>query len=366
MQEDYYKILGVDKKSSKDEIKKAFRKMAHKYHPDKTGGDDTKFKKASEAYSVLTDDKKRAEYDAYGRVFSDGGGSEGQGFGGFDFSGFGGQGFDFSQFAQQAQGGNVEFDLGDIFGDIFGGGARRQKRGNDISIDLELSFKEAVFGTQRKVLVTKNSVCGTCQGSGAKRGSEMIICSVCNGNGKVHETKRSILGSFSTVKVCEECHGKGKIPKEKCSDCRGRGVSKKQSEISINVPEGINNGEMIRLTGGGEAIEGGISGDLYIKIHVSKDKNFRKEGFNLTTDLNIKLTDALLGADYVLETLEEKVKIKIPAGIGFGEILRIKGKGVPMGGSKRGDILVKINIQIPGQLNRKTKKIVEELKGEGI
>lgn len=358
MSEDYYKILGVDKKSSKDDIKKAFRKMAHKYHPDKKGGDEAMFKKASEAYAVLSDEKKKAEYDAYGRVFNGGGGGAAQGFGGFD-------GFDFSQFAG-GQGGNMEFDLGDIFGDIFGGGRPRQKRGNDISIDVELDFKEAIFGVQRKIFITKNSTCDDCGGSGAMKGSEMEVCSVCNGNGQIHETKKSLLGTFSSVKTCNECHGSGRVPKIKCTSCHGVGISKKQSEVTVNIPEGISNGEMIRLSGAGEAIAGGTPGDLYVKIHVKKHPIFRKEGFNLVMDLNVKLTDALLGSEYSIDTLEDKLNIKIPAGVGFGEVLRIRGKGVPSGNSRRGDLLVKINIQLPNKLTRQTKKLVSELKKEGI
>lgn len=362
--DDYYKILGVDKSASKSDIKKAFHKMAHKYHPDKKGGDEAMFKKASEAYSVLSDDKKRSEYDAYGRVFSNGGGSAnggGQGFEGFDFGGF-----DFSQFAQAQQGGNVEFDLGDIFGSMFGGGRPKKKRGNDISIDIELPFKDSIFGVERKIFITKNSVCESCDGSGAEKGSEMVTCSICNGNGQIHETKRSILGTFSTVKTCDNCHGKGRVPKNKCKECHGQGIKKSQSEIKINIPAGINDGEMIRMTGAGEAISGGVPGDLYIKIHVTRDKNFRKEGFNLVTDLNIKLTDSLLGAEYNINTLDGKIKLKIPAGVGFGEILRIKGKGVPSGRGTRGDILVKIKIQLPSKLNSKTRKLVAELRKEGV
>ncbi|MBU1557520.1 molecular chaperone DnaJ [Patescibacteria group bacterium] len=355
MSENYYEILGVDKSASKTDIKKAFHKLAHKYHPDKKGGDEAMFKKASEAYSILSDEKKKAEYDTYGRVFGgDPGAGAGQGFGGFDFSGF----------AQQ--GGNVEFDLGDLFGGMFGGGRARAKRGNDISIDIELSFKDAVFGVNRKVSLTKNSVCDICNGSGAKAGSEMVTCSSCNGNGQVHETKRSVLGTFSTVKTCDTCQGKGRVPKDKCKNCSGQGISKKQTEISLNIPAGINNGEMIRLTGAGEAISGGVSGDLYIKVHVAKDKNFRKEGYNLITDLNIKLSDALLGAEYNIDTLDGKLKLKIPVGVTFGEILRVRGKGVPIDGTKRGDIMVKLNIQLPNKLNRKTRKLVSELRKEGV
>ena len=301
----------------------------------------------------MSDEKKKSEYDTYGRVFGGDAGA-GAGPGGFDFSGF----------AQQ--GGNVEFDLGDLFGGMFNGGRARTKRGNDISIDIELTFKEAVFGVNRKVSLTKNSVCGDCEGGGAKKGSKMITCSSCNGNGQVHETKRSMLGTFSTVKTCETCNGKGRVPEDKCKACAGQGVSRKQSEISLSIPAGINDGEMIRLTGAGEAISGGVAGDLYIKIHVAKDKNFRKEGYNLVTDLNIKLSDSLLGAEYNIDTLDGKLKLKIPAGVTFGEILRVKGKGVPMGATKRGDIMVKLNIQLPSKLNRKTRKLVSELRKEGV
>jgi len=357
MNDDYYKILGVEKNTSKEEIKQAFRKLAHKYHPDKKGGDEAMFKKVSEAYSVLSDDKKRAEYDAYGRVFSGGaqGGANG-GFGGFE-------GFDFSQFSEQ---GGFEFDLGDIFGDFFGSQRRKTKRGNDIVIDLQIDFKDSIFGVERKVFVTKNSVCDICNGSGAKEGSEMEICSVCNGNGQIHETKKSILGTFSSVKSCDHCNGSGRVPKTKCSNCRGAGIKKEQSEIKINVPAGINDGEMIRMSGEGEAIAGGISGDLYVKIHISKHESLRKEGNNLVMNLNVKLTDALMGSDYNVDVLGEKIKLKIPAGVSFGEILRMKGMGVPVVGGKRGDLLAKINIQMPNKLSRKTKQLVEELKKEGI
>lgn len=353
MSEDYYKILGVEKGASKSDIKKAFRKMAHKYHPDKNGGDEAKFKQASEAYAVLSDEKKRAEYDTYGTTFGNGAGA-GQGFGGFDFSNF-------------AQQGGVEFDLGDIFGDMFGGqrGART-KRGNDISIDIEVPFKDSIFGIERKILVTKNSTCDACSGTGGKPGTSMTTCSVCNGNGQVHETKKSILGTVSVARTCDNCLGKGEMPKEKCKKCTGQGVSRKQSEISLNIPAGINNGEMMRLAGAGEAVTGGVPGDLYIKIHVTSDKKWRKEGYNLVTDLNVKLTDVLLGTEYNLKTFDGDIKLKIPAGVSFGEILRIKGKGVPMNNSQRGDIMVKLNIQLPNKLNRKTKKLVEELKDIGV
>lgn len=362
MSKDYYQILGIDKKASQDEIKKAFRKLAHKYHPDKSGGNETRFKEVSEAYGVLSNEKKRQEYDSYGRVFNEGKGGGSQGFEGF--SGFqGASGFDFSGFQ--------DFDIGDIFngfGDIFGGmgGRQKTKRGRDISIDLEVSFKDAVFGMERKVLLTKVSQCKICKGSGAKEGTEMEVCKHCNGKGKIHETKNSILGTITNIRVCDNCHGAGKAPKDKCEVCGGAGVARMEEEVVISIPAGIDNGEMIRLSGAGEAIAGGVAGDLYIKLHVSSDPIFKKEGNNLTTTLNIKLTDALLGSVYTLHTFDGDIDIKIPAGVSFGEILRVSGKGVPTGKKKRGDILIKINITLPNKLSRGAKKLVDEMKKEGL
>ena len=353
MAKDYYAILGVERQANNDDIKKAFRKLAHKYHPDKKGGDELKFKEISEAYSVLSDTKKRQEYDSYGRVFNDGAGPQG-GFGGFQ-----GAGFDPSQMEG--------FDLGDIFGDIFGGArGQKTKRGRDISIDLELDFKDAVFGVERKVLLTKTSECNTCTGSGAKAGSDFETCTTCNGQGNVHETKRSILGTFDAMRQCEVCHGVGKIPKEKCDNCKGISVRRTEEEITVSIPANINDGEMIRMTGAGEAVPGGIAGDLYIKLHVKPHTAFVKEGFNLKTDLNVKLSDALLGSTYTVITLDGEISVKIPAGASPNEVLRAKGKGVPMNDSKRGDLLIKLNIQLPKKLSRSAKKIVEELRKEGI
>ncbi len=356
MNKDYYKILGVDKKASKTEIKKAFHKLAHKYHPDKANGNEAKFKEASEAYAVLSDDRKRSEYDTYGQSFGGNGAPQG------GFGGFGG-------FSQQ---GGVEFDLGDIFGDIFGG-RNRVKRGSDISIDIEVSFAEAIFGIDRKIVLTKNSICLSCEGSGAKKGSEMKTCSACGGKGKIHETKQSFLGAFSTIKTCDKCHGKGRIPKEKCKECRGGGILKKQEEFKIKIPAGINDGEMIRLAGAGEAIADGNPGDLYIKVHVTPHKVFKKRGNDLIMDLGVKLTDALLGAEYNVETLDANLpagkaglKVKIPKGVTHGEILRVKGKGVPISERRRGNLLITLNIKFPNKLSRKAKKLVEELKNEGV
>lgn len=355
MSKDYYGILGVEKKASKDEIKKAFRKLAHKYHPDKKGGDEVKFKEASEAYAVLSDEKKRAEYDAYGRVFSGaGGGADQGGFEGFDFSQFNGAGgFDI----------NME-DIFGGFGDMFGGA--RQARGRDISIDIELSFKEAVFGVTRKVLVNKNTTCSRCEGNGAEPNTGTKTCTTCSGKGRVIEQRRSPFGVFQTASTCNACHGKGVIPEKPCKTCNAEGVEYKQVELSVQIPAGIENGQMIRMTGAGEAIAGGATGDLYIKVHVTPHERFKKEGFNLITELPIKITDALLGSEYTLETLDGKVTVKVPPLKSTDEILRIKGKGVPMGSSKRGDLLIRIKLEFPQKLSSSTKKLLEQLKQEGI
>lgn len=357
MAKDYYSILGVGKSASREEIKKAFRKMAHQYHPDKSGGDAERFKEVNEAYSVLSDDKKRAQYDTYGQTFQ--GASGPGGFEGFDFSNFAG-GF------QNAGGfGSEPFDLGDIFGEFFGGRRTGIRRGRDISIDIELSFEESIFGGERTIVLNKISQCDTCKGGGARPGSEKVECKICNGKGKIHEVKRSIFGTFEMARTCDECGGSGKIPKEKCNVCSGKGVLKKEEDIKIRVPAGIDNGEMIRLSGGGEAIPHGTAGDLYIKVHVRKHKTFRKEGNDLLMNLNVKLTDAILGAQYEVETLEGKTLLEIPPGSNYGDLLRLKGRGVPLGKS-RGDILVHLDVKIPKKISKSAREIIEKLKKEGV
>jgi len=349
----YYNILGIERSASKDEIKKAFRKLAHKYHPDKQGGDENKFKEIGEAYAVLSDDKKRAEYDSYGRTFGGG-----QGASGFDFSGFQGFGGPFG-------GAGVEFDLGDIFGDFFGGG-QRVRRGRDISIDIQLSFKEAIFGAERQVLLTKVGTCQSCEGAGARLGTDLMTCSTCNGAGKVHEARQTMFGTFATTRLCEACNGRGKLPKERCPDCHGQGVLRREEEIPIAVPAGIEDGEMIRMPGRGEAVPGGAAGDLYVKVHVKADAQIRKEGNNLVMPLSIKLTDALLGASYDLETLDGEISVKIPPGITHDERLRVKGKGVPQRRGARGDLYITIDIQVPSKLSKKARQAAEKLREEGV
>jgi molecular chaperone DnaJ len=353
---DYYQILGVEKSASEEDIKRAFRKLAQKYHPDKKGGDESKFKEVSEAYAILSDKKKRAEYDTYGKTFA--GGSGQAGFNGFDFSNFQG----FQGFAQDG----VEFDLGDIFGEFFaGGGARSRSRGRDISIDIELSFKEAIFGTERRVLVSKMTVCDICGGTGAKRGTKMKTCATCNGKGSIRESRNTFFGAFSTERACPTCQGRGEIPEVRCETCHGNGVFKKEEEIHILVPSGVSDGEMIRMPQKGEAVAGGVAGDLYIKLHVKADSAFTREGTNLITVLPIKLTDALLGGSYRIRTLDGDESVAIPPGVVHGEMIRVRGKGVPTGKS-RGDLLVRVEIEFPKKLSRSARELIEKLRGEGL
>ncbi len=352
MSKNYYKILGVENKASPEDIKKAFHKLAHKYHPDKSGGDEARFKEVSEAYAVLSDEKKRAEYDAYGSTFSASAGEPQGTRGGWDFSGF--EGFE-----------NLGVDFGDIFSDFFGGRGR-ERRGRDISLDLQISFKDAVFGTTRTVVITKPSVCEVCEGSGGKPGTGTKTCSTCNGKGKVHETRSSILGTFTATSSCVPCHGKGVIPKERCVSCGGAGVKRKEEEFTVAVPPGVEDGEMIRLTGAGEATSAGVPGDLYVKIHVESDARFRREGQNLISELSLKLTDALLGTTTSFETLEGPISLKVPPGVSHGELLRVKGKGLLIAKGRRGDLLVRIKIRLPQKLSREARATIEKLREEGL
>lgn len=354
-------MLGVDRNASKEDIKKAFYKLASKYHPDKKEGDEAKFKEINEAYQVLSDEKKRKEYDTYGQTFN-GQGPMGGGFGGFQ------GGFDAADFA------NMQFDfgdLGDIFGDIFGGagfGGGRQKRGRDISLEIDIPFAEAVFGTERNVLLSKVNTCKTCAGTGAKPGSRMVTCTKCNGQGKVHDVKKTFMGNFQTVQTCDLCRGTGKVPEEKCHECKGHGVVNSREEVNIAIPAGIANGEMIRMTQMGEAVAGGVTGDLYVKINVTPHKIWKREGNDLVITHGIKLTDALLGAKHTIDGLDGKIEIDIPSGAATGEILRVRGRGVPYvhEKNKRGDVLVKLDIHMPKKLTKKAMSFIEGLKEEGL
>ncbi|MES2416115.1 MAG: DnaJ domain-containing protein [Patescibacteria group bacterium] len=280
MAKDYYNLLGVGKNASKEDIKLAFRKLAHKYHPDKKDGDEAKFKEVNEAYQTLSDDKKRAQYDQFGSGYQNYAGAQqgGQGFGGFDYSGF--------------QNGGAEFDFGnlnDIFSDFFGGGmggGRPQARqGRDISTEMTITFTEALLGVEKRISINKVSNCDTCKSTGAKPGTKMNTCKKCNGQGQVREIKKSFLGSISSVRLCDECLGEGKIPEEKCETCKGAGVLKKDEEIKVIIPSGILSGETIRINAMGEAVKNGKTGDLYINIKIKKPGKLSKKAIELIEKL---------------------------------------------------------------------------------
>jgi molecular chaperone DnaJ len=367
MARNYYEILGVEKSSNDDEIKKAYRKLAHKHHPDKQGGDTEKFKEINEAYQVLSDKTKRQQYDQFGQTFNGGqggfgGGGQG-GFGGFDFGGFSSQGFDFN-------GGGFE----DIFSDIFGGGGNRSQGGNskkagrDIQIDAEISFEEMVTGAKREVELFRKVVCDSCAGSGGQPGSKKETCSVCKGNGQIKKTMQSFFGSFAQVVVCANCDGAGYLYTEKCKKCHGDGAVKENQKILIEIPKGISNGQTISMQGKGEAGErGGRSGDLYINIHVKPHKDFERKGNDIHSKEKISFSQAVLGDKIEVKTIEGNLSMKIPAGTQSGDVFRIKNKGVPvLQRNGQGDQLIKIIVDIPKSPNREQRKIIEDLAKTGL
>ncbi|TSC94073.1 MAG: molecular chaperone DnaJ [Candidatus Berkelbacteria bacterium Athens1014_28] len=361
MANDYYKTLGVEKSASDDEIKKAYRKLAHKYHPDKSGGDEAKFKEINEAYQVLSDKTKRAQYDQFGQNFNQAGG--GQGFGGFDFSGFQ-QGFGGQQGGFEFGGG----DFSDIFSDIFGGGrgGAHQKAGQDIQVDVEISFEEMIRGVKKEFKLYKKAVCDRCHGTGGEPGEKEETCATCKGRGKIQRTVRSILGTFSQTSTCPTCHGKGKIYSKKCSKCGGDGRIRQEEIVRVEIPAGIFSGQTISVQGKGEAGEAGApAGDLYVNVHVIPHERFKREENNILSTEKISFAQAVLGDKIEVETVDGKVRMKIPEGTQSGELFRIRDKGVPILGRRgRGDHLVKIIVEIPKKLSREQKRLIEQLREE--
>ncbi len=369
MSKDYYNILGVDKNASADEIKKAFREKAHKFHPDKQGGDEAKFKELNEAYQVLGDQNKRSQYDQYGQTFEQ---ARGQG----GFSGF--EGFrDFSGFSN---GFNINMDdLGDImggFGDIFGfsargGQGRRTRRGRDIEITLNIDFKDAVFGVEREISLRKTVNCPKCKGSGAEPGSGSETCPTCRGSGQTVRMQRTILGNMQVQSTCPACHGEGKIIKEKCQRCKGAGAISEIASLKLKIPAGIDNGESVRFAGQGEAVgRGGQAGDLYVKVRVNPDKRFKRQGFDILSKAEITIAAAALGGKIEVETVDGMVELKIPEGTQSGRVFRLKDRGVPdlrgrgsfgRAQDRRGDQLVEIVVKTPTGLSRKQKEMLREL-----
>ncbi len=364
MAKNYYDILGVSKNASEEEIKKAFRKLAHKYHPDKSGGNEKKFKEINEAYQVLSDPEKRKQYDRFGQTFEQTGANSGfQGFEGFgDFAGF------TDAFSGEGRGG-VEFDLGDIFSNFFGRQktSRQKPKGRDIEVDIAISFKEMITGTEKTITLNKKSICSRCSGSGAEPKSKFKICPTCNGTGQLEEMKQTFFGVFKTTSLCPSCQGEGRLPEKKCQQCRGQGVIQKMEEIKIKVPAGINDNETIKISGKGEAIKNGIAGDLYVNIHIIPDKKFKRSGYNIETKKYINLTQAILGDKVEVETPLNTVKLKIPAGTEPGTKFKLKGKGVPyLRGLGKGDLIVEIAVKIPSRLTSEQKKLIKLLQKEGL
>jgi molecular chaperone DnaJ len=370
---DYYDILGVSKDASDDELKRAYRKMAKQYHPDANSAEDkataeAKFKEVNEAYSVLSDKNKRAQYDRFGSNFEQagfGGGSSyggGNGFGGFDFSGFSG-------------GMGVDIDLDDILGSVFGGGfggfnssAKRNgpSKGADLRYNMNITFEEAAFGTNKEINISRNESCDTCSGTGAKPGTSKVTCDKCGGKGKIQVTQNTIMGSFATVKTCDKCDGEGKITPTPCEKCGGKGSVKKIKKIEINIPAGIDNGQAISLRGEGDiGKKGGPKGDLFVVVNVAPHKVFTRNGFDIFADISVPFTKLVLGGKIKVPTLEEETEIEIPEGTQTGTKFKLKDKGIPsIHGRGRGYIEYTVNVDIPKKLTDRQREILNEFANE--
>ena len=359
---DYYTILGVPQNASKEEIKKAYRKLAHQYHPDR-GGDEEKMKEINEAYQVLGNTEKRAQYDRFGRTF------EGVGGGGRE-------GFDFGSFWQDMRGESFDFgsfDFEDLFEDFFGVGQKFRKkeanRGRDIEIKIEINLKDTLESIQRNIDLDKMVSCQRCQGSGAEPNYELKECFSCRGSGEVQQIKKTIFGTFARYVVCPECQGEGRIPQRPCNVCKGEGRIKGEEEIEVSIPAGVDSGQTIKITGRGEAgRRKGRAGDLYIKIFVKKDKIFKRRGDDLFVEAPISFSCASLGDEVELSTLEgKKILLKIPSGTESGKVFRISSKGIPhFSGWGRGNLYARLLIKTPKKLTKKQKELLERLKEEGI
>lgn len=339
---DYYEILGVAKSADEREIKKAYKRLAMKYHPDRNQGDkdaESKFKEIKEAYEILTDDQKRAAYDQYGHAAFEQGGMGGGGFG---------QGADFSDI------------FGDVFGDIFGGGRRqRSSRGSDLQYNMELTLEEAVRGVSKEIRIPTLEECDTCHGSGAKSGSTPQTCPTCHGQGQVQMRQ----GFFTVQQACPHCQGRGTIIKDPCGTCHGHGRVEKTKTLSVKIPAGVDTGDRIRLSGEGEAGEHGApAGDLYVQVQVKQHAIFEREGNNLYCEVPINFAMAALGGEIEVPTLDGRVKLKVPAETQTGKLFRIRGKGVKsVRGGAQGDLLCRVFVETPVSLNDKQKQLLREL-----
>lgn len=347
---DYYEVLGVEKGADDATIKKAYRKLAKQYHPDMNPGDkvaEVKFKEASEAYSVLSEPEKRRQYDQFGHAAFDGAGG---GTGGFDFSG--------------ADMGDI---FGDIFGDLFGGGSRRANngpmKGANLRTSIRITFEEAVFGIDKEIELTLKDDCHTCHGSGAKPGTSPTTCSKCGGKGQVVFTQQSLFGTVRNVQTCPECHGTGKIVKDKCSDCYGTGYVSNKKKIQVSVPAGIDNGQSIRIRDKGEpGTNGGPRGDLLVEVVVSRHPIFQRQDYNIFSTAPITFAQAALGGEVKINTVDGDVLYDVKPGTQTDTKVRLKGKGVPSLRNKqvRGDHYVTLVVQVPGKLNEEQKELLRK------
>ncbi|MEA2037388.1 MAG: molecular chaperone DnaJ [Nanoarchaeota archaeon] len=360
MAKDYYKVLGVEKNSTKEDIKKAYKKLAKKYHPDVSEESDAqdKFKEINEAAQVLGDDEKRQQYDQFGDADSF---KQASGFRGFNANDFG-----FGDFAS--------FDFGDIFDQFFGGGThfgtsrrrRQAARGSDLRYDMEINLEEAAFGVEKEISIPRNEQCPECNGSGAKSDSDIITCPDCNGNGAVRRTQRTPFGVFSTTATCGKCRGEGKYIKEECSDCDGTGIVHKRRKLKVKIPKGSEEGTNLRINGEGEAgARGASSGDLYIVLHMKDHKVFEREGDDINVKVNIPFTVAALGGEIEVPTLEGNAKLKIPAGTQSNTVFRMRGKGIPyLHGNGTGNQNVEVVVGVPEKLTKKQKDLLKQFEKE--
>ena len=353
---DYYEVLGVEKGASEEEIKKAFRKKAKEYHPDLNPDNkemEAKFKELNEAYEVLSNAEKRAQYDRFGHAaFEQGGGAS---YGGSGFTG-GFEGF-----------GNVEDIFESFFGGGFGGfggGSRRTRggpqRGNDLRYDMRITFEEAAFGAKKDLEYTKEAACPDCRGAGAQNPGDVEICKTCGGTGQVQQVQNTPFGRFANTRTCEVCRGQGKIIKNPCPKCHGKGTVRVNRHLSINIPAGVDTGQVINIAGEGEAgARGGPAGDLYVYITVSPHKLFQRDGYNLLFEMPVSFVDAALGREIEVETLEGRVKYKLPEGTQAGTVFRLKNKGIQHGLST-GDLYVTVRVMVPKKLNEKQKEALQQ------
>jgi molecular chaperone DnaJ len=361
--EDYYQILGISKDASQSEIKKAYYKLAHKYHPDK-GGDEEKFKEINEAYQVLSNKEKRNQYDKFGQVFEGGAGPQ---KGGFDF------GFGFNPFEAGPEGSSFDsLNLEDLFEGFFGSGRTRKRktnRGRDIEVDIEINLEDTLGGIKKTISLRKLINCSRCQGTGTEPGTKLKECFTCRGTGRVQQIKKTFFGSFTTYVICPECKGEGKIPEKSCNVCQGEGRISGEEKIEVFIPAGIDSNQIIKIKGKGEAgRRSEKSGDLYIRVFVQPHSVFQRKGDNLFLGVPISFSDACLGGEVEITTLErKKISLKVPQGTESGKVLRISGKGIPhFSGLGRGDLYAKLNIKTPKKLSKQQKELLEKLKKEGI